>query len=162
MAVAWTAPNEITETVIHSFDGCAKDRLREVMQSLVRHLHAFATEVGLTQKEWEAAIRTLTDAGRITSDQRQEFISDALGHRTPPMAACPHPHDRPGARLPHLDHAHLRPWHDYLDSDAVFAVKASLVREFVRRAADDPHRPDGVRDEWFSVRNDIVLAPTRQ
>jgi catechol 1,2-dioxygenase len=47
----------------------------------------------------------------------------------------------------------------YLDSDAVFAVKPSLLREFVRRSADDPERPEGVAGEWWSVENDIVLAP---
>jgi hydroxyquinol 1,2-dioxygenase len=48
---------------------------------------------------------------------------------------------------------------EYLDSDAVFAVKPSLLREFVNRGADDPERPEGVDGEWFSVRNDIVLVP---
>jgi catechol 1,2-dioxygenase len=48
---------------------------------------------------------------------------------------------------------------EYLDSDAVFAVKPSLLREFVRRAADDPERPDTVTGEWYSVENTIVLAP---
>jgi hydroxyquinol 1,2-dioxygenase len=30
---------------------------------------------------------------------------------------------------------------NYLDSDAVFAVKPSLLREFVRRSPDDPAPP---------------------
>jgi len=47
---------------------------------------------------------------------------------------------------------------EYLDSDAVFAVKPSLVRQFVRRSAADPDRPDGATGEWVSVENDIVLA----
>ncbi len=51
------------------------------MQALVRHLHGFAAEVGLTQEEWRSAIDTLTATGRITDDHRQEFIlwSDTLG-----------------------------------------------------------------------------------
>jgi catechol 1,2-dioxygenase len=48
---------------------------------------------------------------------------------------------------------------DYLDSDAVFAVKPSLIRRFVERRADDPERPPGVEGEWMSVENDVVLAP---
>ncbi len=48
---------------------------------------------------------------------------------------------------------------EYLDSDAVFAVKPTLVREFVPRSGDDPRKPEGVDGEWFSVQNDIVLAP---
>jgi hydroxyquinol 1,2-dioxygenase len=47
---------------------------------------------------------------------------------------------------------------EYLDSDAVFAVKPSLLREIVPRAADDPERPDGVQGEWASVRCDFVLV----
>ena len=46
----------------------------------------------------------------------------------------------------------------YLDSDAVFAVKPSLLRSFVRRRADDPERPPSVSGDWWSVENDIVLA----
>jgi hypothetical protein len=41
----------------------------------------------------------------------------------------------------------------------VFAVKRSLLREFVRRQPDYVECPDGVDGEWFSVENDIVLAP---
>ena len=47
----------------------------------------------------------------------------------------------------------------FLESDAVFAVKPSLVRQFLPRSADDPDRPDGVSGEWASVENDIVLVP---
>jgi catechol 1,2-dioxygenase len=46
----------------------------------------------------------------------------------------------------------------YLESDAVFAVKPSLVRKFVPRAADDPERPAGVQGAWASLANDVVLA----
>lgn len=93
-------PADITGKVVASFDGAPNPRTREVMQSLVRHLHAFAAEVGLTQEEWEAGIRTLTATGRITDERRQEFIlwSDALGlsmfvdalaHDLPPGATEP-------------------------------------------------------------------------
>jgi len=47
----------------------------------------------------------------------------------------------------------------YLDSDAVFAVKPSLFRDFVVRSADDPERPEGVEGEWYSLESDFVLAP---
>lgn len=51
------------------------------MQGLVRHLHAFATKVELTEDEWWQAIAALTESGRITDERRQEFIlwSDVLG-----------------------------------------------------------------------------------
>lgn len=56
-------------------------RLAEVMGCLVKHLHAFAKEVHLTQDEWEAGIDFLTKTGQICSGERQEFIllSDVLG-----------------------------------------------------------------------------------
>jgi protocatechuate 3,4-dioxygenase beta subunit len=289
VAVQRTEPADITAAVLASFDGCPDPRLREVMQCLVRHLHAFATEVRLSEKEWETGIRVLTDTGRITDERRQEFIlwSDALGlsmlvdamaHAKPqgatestvlgpfyvpgspersygesiieqsggtpawvhgrvldlngsPIAGAqldvweggdnqlyavqdeeapenhlrgrflaredgryafltvrpvpyPIPHDGPVGRM--LGQTGRHPWRpahvhmivsapgfetvtthifdsetDYLDSDAVFAVKPSLLRSFVTRAADDPERPEGVTGEWCSVENDIVLARER-
>lgn len=281
------APGDITAAVIAAFEGCPDERLRALAQRLARHLHAFAVEVGLTQREWEKGIRVLTETGRITDDRRQEFVlwSDALGlsmlvdalaNPLPPAATestvlgpfyVPGSPQRPfgtsiaeeaagvpawvhgrvlgvggepigGAELdvwqngddrlyavqnPEAPEDHLRgrfttrddgsyaflavrpvpytipadgpvgkmleatgrhPWRpahihmivrapgyrtlathifdresEYLDSDAVFAVKPSLLREFVRRAADDPDRPEAVEGEWFSVENPIVLAP---
>jgi protocatechuate 3,4-dioxygenase beta subunit len=289
VAVQRTEPADITAAVLASFDGCPDPRLREVMQCLVRHLHAFAAEVRLSEKEWETGIRVLTDTGRITDERRQEFIlwSDALGlsmlvdamaHAKPQGATestvlgpfyvpgspkrsygesiieqsggtpawvhgrvldlngspipgaqldvweggdnqlyavqdeeapqnhlrgrflareggryafltvrpvpYPIPHDGPVGRM--LGQTGRHPWRpahvhmivsapgfetvtthifdsetDYLDSDAVFAVKPSLLRSFVTRSADDPERPEGVTGEWCSVENDIVLAPER-
>lgn len=56
-------------------------RMKEVMDSLVSHLHAFAKEINLTEKEWAVGIEFLTRVGQICSPERQEFIllSDTLG-----------------------------------------------------------------------------------
>src|SRR5690349_7666447 len=62
--------------------GTAHDpRTAELMSALVRHLHAFARETQLTEAEWMAAIRWLTETGQISDDKREEFIlaSDVLG-----------------------------------------------------------------------------------
>jgi hydroxyquinol 1,2-dioxygenase len=48
---------------------------------------------------------------------------------------------------------------EYLDSDAVFAVKHSLVRSFVERSADDPECPPEIEGPWASLELDLVLAP---
>ena len=71
----------VTDAAVASFDETKDDRLREIVQSLTRHLHAFARDVRLTQEEWEAGIGFLTRVGHITDDKRQEFIllSDVLG-----------------------------------------------------------------------------------
>ncbi|MFF4838082.1 dioxygenase [Streptomyces sp. NPDC001315] len=71
----------LVDEVAASFEKAANPRLKQLLQSLVRHLHAYVRDVRLTQDEWETAIRFLTDAGHITDDKRQEFIllSDVLG-----------------------------------------------------------------------------------
>jgi catechol 1,2-dioxygenase len=280
-----TTPADITALAVASFAGCSDARLRQLLQSLTAHLHAFATEVNLTSDEWQAAIRILAETGRLTDDRRQEFVlwSDTLGLsmlvdalttvsdqatestvlgpfyvpgapvRGYGEAISEEPAGEPawvhgavtgvdGAPIadaeldvwqngdnrlyavqdPEAPEEHLRgrfwtrsdgtyaflavrpvpytvpddgpvgrmlaaagrhPWRPahihlivraegyvpvtthifdrespYLDSDAVFAVKPSLLRDFVSRSADDPERPPGVDGEWFSVRNDIVLA----
>ena len=51
------------------------------MESLSRHLHAFAIETKLTHDEWTVGLETLRQAGRITTPERDEFVllSDVLG-----------------------------------------------------------------------------------
>src|SRR3954471_20115419 len=281
-----TSPRDITAAVEASFARAPDARGREVMQALVRHLHAFAVEVHLTEEEWRAAIAALTATGHITDEHRQEFILwtdalglsmlvDALANPRPPGATestvlgpfyvpgaplrergesiaaepagtptwvhglvrgldgrpiagaeldgwqngddrlyavqkpegpeehlrgrfrtdddgsyaflavrpvpYPIPDDGPVGRM--LDATGRHPWRpahihmivradgyqsvtthvfdaasEYLDSDAVFAVKPSLLREIVPRAADDPERPDEVEGEWASLECDFVLV----
>jgi hydroxyquinol 1,2-dioxygenase len=278
--------SNITTKAVDSFDGSSNERLRTIMQALVRHLHAFVAEVGLSEEEWMAGIQFLTDVGHMTDDKRQEFIllSDTLGvsmlvdeisHQLPAAATqstvlgpfyipdsplrdygastSEKPSGTPcwvygrvldtegnpiaGAELdvwqnaddqlyaaqdPSIPENNLRgrfrtrddgsyaflavrptdytvpddgpvgkmlkavnrhPWRpahlhlivsapgyrtlvthifdpasDHLDSDTVFAVKSSLIRDFVERKPDDPERPAGVDGPWVSVENDVVLA----
>ena len=282
-----SSPADITAKVIASFDGCRDERLRELLQALVRHLHGFAAETDLSQREWQAAINALTRTGQVTDERRQEFILwsdalglsmlvDALGHPLPPGATestvlgpfyvpgsplreyganiaeleagvpawihgrvldvdtgmpvagaeldvwqngenrlyavqdpeapehhlrgrfCtredgsfafltvrpvpyPIPDDGPVGTM--LDASGRHPWRpahihvvvradgyvtlathifdqdsEYLDSDAVFAVKSSLIRRFEQRERDDPRRPPGIDRPWCSLQTDIVLA----
>jgi catechol 1,2-dioxygenase len=279
------SPEEIADDVVASFAACEDDRLREIMQSLVAHLHAFAHELHLTRDEWAQAMTVLAQTGRMTSGDRQEFIlwSDALGLSMGvdaladdrdlratestvegpfwapdapnrgqgdsiaeqsggvplwmhgrvvdidgnPIAgaeidvwqngpnqlyavqdpAAPHhhlrgkfktesdgtyaflavrptpypiPEDGPvGAMLRATGRSPWRPAHihvavsalgyqslvthifdsasDFLDSDAVFAVKQSLIKTFVERDATDPARPHGINVRWFSAEVDFVL-----
>lgn len=278
---------QITAQVLASFAEAPEGRLGEVMAALVRHLHGFVVEVGLTEAEWRSGIDALTATGHITDAKRQEFIlwSDALGvsmlvdrlaHATTsgatestvlgpfyvpgsplrdhgadlaeqeagtpawiegrvlsldgsPIADAeldvwqngdnrlyavqdqdapedhlrgrfltdadgrfsfravrpvpyPIPSDGPVGRMLHATGRHpWRPAHihvvvrapghvgitthifdaesEYLDSDTVFAVKPSLLRTFVPRAADDPERPAGVDRPWVSLELDLILVP---
>ena len=88
--------HNITQAVLARFENCADPRLKEVLSSLVTHLHAFVRETKLTEAEWMQGIEFLTATGHITTDKRQEFIllSDTLGvsmltvaqnHSKPPM-----------------------------------------------------------------------------
>ncbi len=73
--------DQLTDEVVSRLEATPDTRLREVMQALVRHLHAFAKEVRLTDDEWMTGIQFLTATGHMCDDVRQEFIllSDTLG-----------------------------------------------------------------------------------
>ncbi|MBO0737773.1 MAG: intradiol ring-cleavage dioxygenase [Alphaproteobacteria bacterium] len=72
---------DITAEVLQRFEQTPDPRLRQIMLGLIKHLHAFVKEVELTEAEWFQAIEILTEAGRMCTDKRQEFIlfSDTLG-----------------------------------------------------------------------------------
>ena len=279
-------PSEITEQAVSSFAAGQNERLRTVMQSLVKHLHAFVSDVKLTEAEWAKGIEVLTATGEITDEKRQEFILwsdvlgismlvDALTHQTPdgttestvlgpfyvsgspvrPFGASiaeqeagvptrvhgrvvdlsgepivgaeldvwqngdnrlyavqdvnapddhlrgkfrtdadgrycfyavrpvpyPVPDDGPVGHM--LEAAGRHPWRPahihmvvcaegyrsvtthifdaespYLENDAVFAVKPSLIYRFRDHQADDPERPPGTTGPWVSLELDLVLA----
>ncbi len=75
------AADDLTRAVLASFGHGTSERFQTVLQSLVRHLHAFISEVRLTEDEWAMGVDFLTRTGHITDDKRQEFIllSDVLG-----------------------------------------------------------------------------------
>jgi hydroxyquinol 1,2-dioxygenase len=74
-------PETITKAVLDQMATTPDPRMREVMASAVRHLHAFAREVNLTPAEWIKGIAFMTAVGKICTPARQEFIllSDTLG-----------------------------------------------------------------------------------
>jgi protocatechuate 3,4-dioxygenase beta subunit len=74
----------VTDKVLAAMQGAASPRLREVMAALVRHLHAFAREVRLTEEEFETGIDFLNRIGQATHDAHNEGIlfSDAVGFST--------------------------------------------------------------------------------
>jgi hydroxyquinol 1,2-dioxygenase len=85
---------QITQNVLESMANAPDARLKEVMTSLISHLHAFIREVELTQEEWALVIQFLTRTGQMCDEKRQEFILlsdisgvtmlvDAINHRLP-------------------------------------------------------------------------------
>jgi hydroxyquinol 1,2-dioxygenase len=87
----------LTDVAIERWSNIPDPRLRKVMTSLVKHVHAFVREIEPTQAEWAAAIDFLTRTGQMCSQKRQEFILcsdvlgvsmlvDAINHRRPSAA----------------------------------------------------------------------------
>jgi hydroxyquinol 1,2-dioxygenase len=87
----------ITDAVLQRLTDAKTQRVRQISEALVRHLHAFVRDIEPTQSEWETAIDFLTRTGQMCNDKRQEFILlsdtlgvsmlvDAINHRTPQAA----------------------------------------------------------------------------
>ncbi|MBV8337810.1 MAG: catechol 1,2-dioxygenase [Alphaproteobacteria bacterium] len=74
----------VTDVVLAAMSGAPNPRLRTVMAAFVRHLHAFAREVGLTQDEYDLAIDFLNRIGKTTNDTHNEGVlfADAVGLST--------------------------------------------------------------------------------
>lgn len=71
----------LTDAVINAMSDDIPARNREVMESLLRHVHAFCKEVNLTYEEWTEGMEFLRRAGDISDDARNEFIliADIIG-----------------------------------------------------------------------------------
>jgi len=70
-----------TDIVLSRLEACTDPRLKEIMTSVITHLHAMVRETEPTMDEWMAAIQFLTATGQKCDDRRQEWIllSDTLG-----------------------------------------------------------------------------------
>jgi protocatechuate 3,4-dioxygenase beta subunit len=73
--------DNLTDTVKSSFDQIDDERQRHLVNRLVHHLHAFASETGLSHQEWREGIAFLHRMAEISSPSRSEFtlLSDVLG-----------------------------------------------------------------------------------
>ncbi|WP_420333045.1 dioxygenase [Roseibium sp.] len=73
--------DNITDVFMGYFGPDTDPRLKEILKSLVTHLHDFARETNLTHEEWRKGIEFLEAAGNISDAERHEFVllSDVLG-----------------------------------------------------------------------------------
>jgi len=71
----------LTDVVLARWQDVPNPRLKQIMQSMIKHLHAFVRDVELTEAEWAAAIDFVTRAGKMSDEKRQEVIlfSDVMG-----------------------------------------------------------------------------------
>lgn len=108
----YVTEENLTDIVIERWKNIPEPRLRQIMGSLIKHLHTFVREIEPTEAEWLTAIDWLTRTGQQSTDKRQEFILasdvlgismlvDAINHRlqtgaTPTTVTGPfHVHDSP-------------------------------------------------------------------
>ena len=65
---------ELTPAVLAVMARTSNPRLREIMLSLVRHLHDFVRDVRLTEEEFREATAILNEMGRLSSDTHNETV----------------------------------------------------------------------------------------
>jgi protocatechuate 3,4-dioxygenase beta subunit len=75
---------DVTDAVLKAMSGAKNARFKEIMDSFVRHIHAFAREVKLTEEEWSQAVDYVARLGQLTNDTHNEVVlcSDAIGLST--------------------------------------------------------------------------------
>jgi catechol 1,2-dioxygenase len=82
-SIAETVPlgKEFTQKVVDAMGPNTPPRLREIMSSLIRHLHEFTIETQLTTDEWMLGVNTINWAGQMSDDKRNEgqLMCDVLG-----------------------------------------------------------------------------------
>lgn len=81
MAIKRFSEKKLTAEVIKRMRKTKDKRLKQVMASFVKHMHAFVRDVKPTPEEWFAGVQFLTETGHWSTGKRQEFIlmSDTLG-----------------------------------------------------------------------------------
>lgn len=79
--MTYNMESKLTESAVERLAGCDNPRTRQLLEAVIRHLHALVREIEPTPEEWLEAIRFLTATGQKCDEQRQEFIllSDVLG-----------------------------------------------------------------------------------
>ena len=76
--------DDVTPAVLRAMSGTEDKRLRELLDALVRHAHAFAREARLTEQEFEFGIEFLNRIGKATHASHNEGVlfADAIGLST--------------------------------------------------------------------------------
>jgi catechol 1,2-dioxygenase len=65
---------DVTIAATAAMEQTSDPRLREIMVSLVKHLHGFIRDTGLTEAEFREATAVLGEMGRLTTDTHNEMV----------------------------------------------------------------------------------------
>lgn len=73
-----------TDNVVSSFGPNSTTRAKEVIGTLIRHIHDFARETELSMDEWMLGVRFINSIGQASTDIRNEGqrVSDIIGLET--------------------------------------------------------------------------------
>jgi catechol 1,2-dioxygenase len=71
----------ITARAVEAYSHIDDPRLRQVITSLIRHLHALVRDVSLREREWEMAWDFMARMAAVTGPERNEFLllADVIG-----------------------------------------------------------------------------------
>jgi len=94
MAMPYVTENNLTDVALERWKDIPDPRLRQIMQSLIKHLHGFVRDIEPTQAEWAVAIDWLTRTGKLCSEKAPgihphldvlgvSMLVDAINHRRP-------------------------------------------------------------------------------
>ncbi len=72
---------QLTQAVLDETGRTADARLKQILQALIRHLHGFAQEVRMTEREFDQAINIVTRMGQMTTSSHNEvrLMAGSLG-----------------------------------------------------------------------------------
>ncbi|MBI0535257.1 catechol 1,2-dioxygenase [Roseomonas sp. KE2513] len=65
---------DVTPAVLEVMERTHDPRMRQIMVSLIRHLHSFVRDVRLTEAEFRAANALLNEIGQLTTDTHNEMV----------------------------------------------------------------------------------------
>src|SRR3989442_4510821 len=78
---------DVTVAATSVMERTSDPRLREIMVSLVKHLHDFVRDVSLTEAEFRDAAAIVVELGRLSTDTHNEVILMA-GSLCVPSLVC--------------------------------------------------------------------------
>ncbi len=65
---------DVTVAAVTAMERTSDPRLREILVSLVKHLHGFIRDVRLTEAEFREATAILAEMGKLTTDTHNEIV----------------------------------------------------------------------------------------
>jgi protocatechuate 3,4-dioxygenase beta subunit len=66
--------HDVTPTVLEAYGNIEDPRLREIIISLIKHLHAFVRDVHLTEEEFEKGAQIIAKLGQLTTASHNEVV----------------------------------------------------------------------------------------